>query len=167
MLALILADGNIVCLIQQDIRRHEAGIGEQSAVYIVGVLCALILKLRHAAELAEHGVAIEYPAKLCMLVNMALQEQNVLFRVYAAGNVLGKLLEAAAAQQLRILAHGERVQIGHEIIAVKFICSCAPVLHGSQIIAEVKIARGLNARQHAFLFYLFHLSYLLFDLILI
>ena len=102
-----------------------------------------------------------------MLVNMALQEQNVLFRVYAAGNVLGKLLEAAAAQQLRILAHGERVQIGHEIIAVKFIGSCTPVFHGSQIIAEVKIARGLNARQHAFLFYLFHLSYLLFDLILI
>ena len=162
MLALILADGNIVCLIQQDIRRHEAGIGEQSAVYIVGVLCALILKLRHAAELAEHGVAIEYPAKLCMLVNMALQEQNVLFRVYAAGNVLGKLLEAAAAQQLRILAHGERVQIGHKIIAVKFIGSCTPVFHGSQIIAEVKIARGLNARQHAFLFYLiFHFRYLL------
>ena len=162
MLALILADRNIVGLIQQDIRRHEAGIGEQAAVYIIGVLCAFILKLRHAAQLAEHGVAIEYPAKLRMLVNMALQEQDVLLRVYAAGNVLGKLLEAAAAQQLGILAHGERVQIGHEIITVKFLGSCAPVLHRAQVIAEVQIARGLDAGQHTFLFYLiFHFRYLL------
>ena len=49
VLALILTDGNEIRLIKQDVRRHESGVGEQAAVNVVGVLCALVLKLRHAA----------------------------------------------------------------------------------------------------------------------
>ena len=68
-----------------------------------------------------------------------------------AGNVLGKLLEAAAAQQLGILTHGERVQIGHEIIAVKDLGAFAPVFDRAQIRPERQVAGGLNAREHDFL----------------
>ncbi len=152
MLALILADGDVVGLIQQDIRRHEAGIGEQAAVYVVGVLGALVLELGHAAQLAEHGVAVEDPAQLRVLVHMALDKEGVLLRVKAAGDILGQLGHGAAAQLCRILPHGDAVQVGHEIITVEFVGQCRPVFHRAQVIAQVQIAGGLNAGEHGFLF---------------
>ena len=96
-----------------------------------------------------------------MLVHVALQKQYVFLRIYTAGDVLRKLLEAAAAKQLGVLAHGERVQVCHEVIAVKLLGSRAPVFHRAEVVSEVQITRGLDARQHYFLFYLFHFYYLL------
>ena len=148
MLALILAHGNVVRLIQQNVRRHECGICEKTAVYVVGVLGALVLKLRHAGKLAEHRVAVEYPAQLCVLVNVALHEKGVLLRVDAAGDVLRKLLKGAAAKLRRVLTHGERVQIGHKVVAVKFVGSRSPVLDRTEVVAEMQVAGGLNARKH-------------------
>ena len=163
MLALILADGDVVGLIQQDIRRHEAGIGEQAAVYVVGVLGALVLELGHAAQLAEHGVAVEDPAQLRVLVDVALDEQGVLLRIEAAGDILCKLLERAAAQLRGILPHGEGVQVGHEVVAVKLIGPRAPVLDRAQIVAQMQVAGGLDAREHYFfLYFVFHGCTLLF-----
>ena len=82
-------------------------------------LARLVLKLGHTGELAEHGVAVEHPAQLGVGGHMALDEERVLFRVQAAGDVLRELLEGAAAQVGGVLPHGDGVQVGHEIIAVK------------------------------------------------
>ena len=151
MLLLVLAHGDEVRLIQQDVRRHEGGVGEEAAVYIVGVFRALVLELGHAAQLPEHGVAVEDPAELGMLVHMALQEEGVLLRVEAAGDVLGQLRGGAAAQLLRVLPHGQGVQVGHEVKAVELLGQLRPVFHRAQVVAQVQVAGGLDAGEHDFL----------------
>ena len=151
MLLLVAADGDVVRLVEQDVRRHQCGVGEQTAVDVLGVLGALVLELRHARELAEHGVAIEHPAELRVRGHMALDKERVLFRVKAAGNVLRELLNGAPAQVGGVLAHGDRVQVGHEIIAVKDLGAFAPVFDRAQIRPERQVAGGLNAREHDFL----------------
>ena len=129
MLLLILAHGHQIGLVQQDIRRHQGGIGEQAAVDVVRVFGRLVLELGHAAQLAEHGVAVQHPAQLRMLVNMALDEQGVLFRVKAAGDVLCQLLQRPSAQVSRILTHGDGVEVCHEIEAVIVVGAFRPVFH--------------------------------------
>ena len=136
-------------MIQQNIRRHEGRIGEEAAVYIVGVLCAFVFELGHAAQLAEHGVAVEDPAQLRVLMHVALEEEHVLLRIKSAGDILRELGGGAAAQIGRILAHGERVQVGHEIEAVKLVRKSSPVLYGAEVVAKVQVAGGLDARKQS------------------
>ena len=56
--------GTQIRLVQQDVRRHQAGVGEQAGIDVVGVLGGFVLKLGHAGELAELGVAVEHPGQL-------------------------------------------------------------------------------------------------------
>ena len=160
MLLLILAHGDIVGLIEQDIRRHQRRIGEETAVDVLAVLGGLVLKLRHARELAEHRIAVQDPAELGVLRHVGLDEQRVLLGVQAAGDVLRQLLERAAAQRRRVLTHGDRVHIGHEVVVVKFLVALRPVLDRAEVGPEGQIAAGLNAGQHHFLarrvFHVFH-----------
>ena len=60
-------------------------------------------------------------------MHMALKEDGVLFRIDAAGDILRKLCQRAAAQIGRILPDGDRVQIGHEVEAVEFFGTVLPV----------------------------------------
>ena len=53
MLFLVGADRHVIRVVEQDIGRHQARVGEQAGVDVVGVLCGFILELRHAGELAE------------------------------------------------------------------------------------------------------------------
>ena len=57
MLALVLAYGHQVRLVEQDVRRHEHRVGEEAGGDVVGVLLGLLLELGHAAELTELGAA--------------------------------------------------------------------------------------------------------------
>ena len=161
MLLLVLTHRHIVRLIQQNIRRHQGRVGEEAAVDVVGILGALVLELGHAAQLAEHGVAVEDPAQLRVLMDMALDKQGVLLRVQAAGDVLGQLGHGAPAQLRRVLPHGDAVQVRHEIVAVKFLRQGRPVLHRAQIVAQVQVAGGLDAGEHYFFrSCVFHINYL-------
>ena len=129
VLLLILAHRHQIGLVQQNVRRHQSGIGEQTAVDVVRILGGLVLELGHAAQLAEHGVAVQHPAQLRVLVDMALDKQGVLFRVKAAGDVLCQLLQRPSAQVSRILTHGDGMKVSHEIEAVIVVGAFRPVFH--------------------------------------
>ena len=84
--------------------------------------------------------------------DVGLDEQGVLLRVQAAGDVLGQLLQGAAAQLGGLLTDGDGVHIGHKVVAVKLLGPGPPVLDGTQVVAQVQIAAGLDAGEHYFLF---------------
>ena len=148
MLLLIHAHGHQIRIVYQNVRRHQYRIGEQAGVHVVGVLGALVLELRHAGELAEHGVAVEHPAELRVGRVVALDEQCDLVRVQAAGDVLGELLHGAAAQIGGYLAHSDGVHVHDAVIGVVVVYHFNPVLYGAHVGAERQIAAGLNAREH-------------------
>ena len=150
MLLLILAHGHKVRLIQKNIRRHQRGVGEQAAVYVVGMFGGFVLELGHAGKLAEHGVAVQNPAQLRVLVDMALDEKRIFLRVKTAGDVLSQLGGGAAAQLRGLLPDCNGVQIRHKIIAVKLLGQLRPVFHRAQIVAQMQVAGGLNAGEHYF-----------------
>ena len=132
MLFLVLAHGDEVGLVEENVRCHEGGVGEQAAVDVVLMLGGLVLELGHAAELTEHGVAVEHPAQFGVLGDVGLDEQGVFLRVQAAGDILGQLLQGAPAQVGGVLAHGDGVHIRHEIVAVKLLRPGGPVLDSAQ-----------------------------------
>ena len=145
MLFLILAHGHKIGLIQQDIRRHQNGVGEQTGRDVVGMLLRLLLKLRHAAELAELRIAAEHPAQLRVLRHMALDEHDILLRIETAGDILRELFECAPPQIGGHLTHGDGVHIDNAEQTLIFVLQCSPVLDGAHVRAERQIAAGLNA----------------------
>ena len=148
MLLLILSHRHQIRLVQQDIRSHQAGVGKQAAVDVVRVLGRLILELGHPAQLTEHGVALQNPAQLRVLVHMALDEQGVLLRIQAAGDVLSQLLQSPPPQIRGILPDGDGMEVCHKVEAVVFLRPLSPVFHGTQIAAQGQIAGGLDAGEH-------------------
>ena len=129
------------------------------------MLGRLVLELGHAAQFAEHGIAVQNPAQLGVLVHMGLDEQGVLLRIQAAGNVLSQLLQGTAAQICGSLADSNGVQVSHEIEALIQIRSCAPVLDGSEVVSDGEVSRGLNARENYFLIVFCHFIFSLRDLV--
>ena len=162
MLLLVVAHGDIVRLIEQDVRRHQGGVGEEAAVDVVGIFRRLVFELGHAAELAEHSVAVEHPTQLRVGGDMGLDEQGVLLRVQAAGDVLGQLLQSAAAQGGGVLPHGNGVHVRHKVVVVKLVGALHPVLDGPQIGAKGQISAGLDAGEHDFFLLCFHNPHNLF-----
>ena len=152
MLLLVGTDRHVIGVIQQNVRRHQAWVSEQPRVYVIGVLCGFILKLRHAGELAELGVATQYPCKLCVLRNLTLDEENALFRVDAEREhhrVGGKRV---FAEFRRVLAHGDGVQVGKRVHAFIVVLQRDEVLQRAEVVAEREHARRLNHAQNALLF---------------
>ena len=90
--------------------------------------------------------------------DVGLNEQRVLLRIKAAGDILRKLLKSPAAQVSGILARGQRVKIGHEVIAVELLGALGPVFDGAEIGAEGEVSGGLDAGEHDFSGF-FHITY--------
>ena len=104
-----------------------------------------ILELGHAAQLAEHGVAVQHPAQLGVGRNMRLDEQHVFLRVQTAGDIGRQLDQGVPPQLRRDLPHGDGVHVGHHIVAVILIRQRRPVSDGTQIGTQRQIAGGLDA----------------------
>ena len=155
MLLLILAHRHQIRLIQQNVRRHQHGVGKQARCNVIGMLLGLGLKLGHAAEFTELGIAAQYPAQLRVLGHMALDEHDILLGVQTAGNILCQLVDAALAQQGRLLTDGNGVHIHDAVQAVKLILQCHPILDGTHIRAQCQFTGGLDAAENP-LFLLFH-----------
>ena len=64
MLHLIDANRNHICLIKENVRRHQNRIREKTGIDIVGMLRGFILELRHTIELAHIRITVEDPGKL-------------------------------------------------------------------------------------------------------
>ena len=150
MLLLVLSHRDHIRLIEQDVRCHQAGIGEEAAVDVLRVFRGLVLELGHAAELAEHGVAVEDPAQLRVLVDVGLDKEGVLLRVQAAGDILGQLLQRPAAQGGGVMAHRNGVEIRHKVVAVELLCPGPPVPYRPQVGAQCQITAGLDTGEHHF-----------------
>ena len=81
MLALVVADRYEVSLVQQDVGRHEDGVGEQAqASGLLAALGRLVFELGHAGKLAHAGGALEEPGQLGVLMDVALDEQRAPLR---------------------------------------------------------------------------------------
>ncbi len=76
VLALVVADGDDVGVVQQDVGRLQRRVGEQCGRNEAARPVGLVLELRHAAQLAEGDRGLHQPAQLGVFGNLGLDEQR-------------------------------------------------------------------------------------------
>jgi hypothetical protein len=79
---------------------------------------------------------------------LALVEDNVPDRIYAAGQKRSRHLADVGFQNCRILEDRYCMEIDYAENAVMRILERHELMYSTQIIAKVKITRWLNARKH-------------------
>ncbi len=75
VLALVVTDGHLVGVVDQDVRGHQGRVGEQAGAHALSAF-ALLLELVHPAQLAEAHGALHQPGQLAVLVDVTLHEQR-------------------------------------------------------------------------------------------
>src|SRR5215208_7015983 len=149
MLLLILAHGHVGGAIDEDIGSHEIWINIKAHRGRLAVLAGLFFELGHPIEPAQPRHAVEYPGKLGVLRHLALVENNVLCGIYSGGEEGGGNLARIALQFTGVLPNGNCVQVDHAIDAIVRVLHLDEPPDCAEIIAEVEIARRLNARKYA------------------
>ncbi len=156
MLALVLPHRDLVRLVQQDVRGHEDGVGEQPDGRVLGALLGgLVLELCHSARFTVAGDAHEDPRQLVVLRHVRLHKEGGLFWVDAQGQQLRHAREGALTQLLGVVSrHGDGVLIGDEVEGVIRLLQLNELLDCSQVVAEVvTIAGGLQSGHHSLLLF--------------
>ena len=155
VLHLVRADRHLVRLIEQDIARHQARVGEETRVDVIGVLCAFILELGHAGKLAELGVAVEDPSHHRVIGIVALDEEGRLLDVDAARHDKGVHIDNILAECGGILAHGDRVQVSQRIntVILRILLHFDPVFDSAEVVAEGDGAAGLDRGEYDLLLF--------------
>jgi hypothetical protein len=77
---------------------------------------------------------------------MRLKKDRALFGIEARGNQLNHFFHSGLAEFFRILLHGESVQVNHGKKAVVLILKLNPLLYRAQIVPQMQLSRGLDAR---------------------
>ena len=132
VLGLVAADRDAFRVVEQDVRGHEARIGEQRRSR--AGLAALLLELDHPAELADVRGAFEQVAELHMGGNVRLHEHGRPFRIEPGRQEQRGRGYGQPAQPVRFVLRGECVQVGHEIEPVVLVV--AKAAQGAEIVAQ-------------------------------
>ncbi len=157
MLFLVGADGYHICLIKQNVRRHQHGVGKEPSVDILAVFRGFILKLGHAGQFPEHGVASQNPVQFRMGRHMALDKEGGFFRIDAACHVNRQSFQSAFSQMRRGLANGDGMKIHHAVKAIVCVLEGDPIFQCAQIVSDCQHTGGLcSGKNNLFVFSFFH-----------
>lgn len=121
MLLLVNSHGHCVRLIQKYIGSHQYGVGKQARVDVFGVLLRFVLKLGHAAELTELGVAGQYPAQLSVSGIVSLNKHYGLIGIDSDSKQKRIALLYLSAELYGILPYGNGVKVNYAVGAVILI----------------------------------------------
>ena len=150
MLALVLADGDLVGLVQQDVRDLQDRVREQADRGAVGALLrGLVLELRHpgaSPKPVRHSITqlswVCSGTWLCTKTRAAL-------RVETGGQQLRGGEAGVVPQRLRVLRDGDRVQVDDHVERVVRLLQRHPLAHGAEVVAEVeRTGGGLDPGEH-------------------
>ena len=144
MLALVVADRDDVGLVEQDVARHQDGVGEEAGGDEVLAL-ALLLELRHAAELSEPGDGREQPSGLGVRGHMALAEERAAVGVEADRKEERGQVERAVVQVVRVVVDRDRVQVDDAEEGVALVLRRDVLAHRADVVADVLGTRRLDA----------------------
>ena len=119
MLHLILAHGDAGGVVEQDIRRLQHRIGEQTRGHEL-MLTGLGLELGHALEFAVGSRGgLKDPGQLGVFGHLGLREEDALLRVEAAGEEIPRHLHRPVPEGLRVVVDGDGVVVHHAVDALE------------------------------------------------
>ena len=148
MLALVVADRDEVGLVDQDVAGHQDRVAEESGRDGL-LLVALLLELRHAAQLAEGGDARQQPGRFRMRRHVALEEDRRALRVEPGCEEHGREIERRLAELRRFVGDGDRVQVDNADEGLALFLGRGVLTKTAAEVAEVLGPCGLDAGEDA------------------
>jgi len=118
-----------------------------SAACSTGVMLGLVLELRHAAELAERRHRRKQPGELGVRRHRRLDEEHRLVGVDSASEQVDGHRARARGHRFRFVWLRYRVVVDDAIKAAKTALQLNPIANGAEVVAEMQLARRLNARE--------------------
>ena len=144
VLALVVAHRDRVGVVEEDVGRHQARVGEQAGPDRLLAL-PLVLELGHPAQLADGGGALEQPGEPGVLGHVALDEEGAALGVEADGQQVEGGVEGVGPQVGRVDLRGQGVQVDHAVEGVVVVLEGDPVAEGPEVVAEGEVAGGRDA----------------------
>ena len=149
MLLLIITYRDDLCIIEENVRRHENRIHEKTCRS--GFLFfAFLLKLCHSRQFPRIGAACQNPGQLGMSGNIGLYKYRRFFWIHAHRQIESRHVAYAFSEFFRILRYCNRMQIHDTVDAVAVVLQFYELLQRSQIISDMYIARRLNSGKYSF-----------------
>ena len=146
---LVLPNRHEARVVDRDIRRLEQGIAQEADGRQVLVLQVLLLLLvgRHALEPGNRHDHREEQVQLGVFGDERLDEQRALLRIESGGDPVGDILIRKRRQLRRAgVVAGQRVPVGHEVVAVVLLLQRHPVAQRADKVTQVQLSRGTHAR---------------------
>ncbi len=144
MLSLVVADRDDVGLVEQDVAGHQDRVGEEAGRDELAAL-ALVLELRHPAELAVARHAREQPRRLGVRGHVALDEDDRALGIEPGGKEQRGQVERGVAQLGRVVVGRDRVQVDDAEEPVAALLRRRVLAEPARVVAEVLRARRLDA----------------------
>ena len=160
VLTLVIADGHLVRLHDEDIRRHEHGVAEEAKRQRVALGFRVFLVLGHlvlvggaAFEEADVGDHAEEQRKLGGAWQIALPVDDGPPGIETACNIGAQHGQRFAVDIAPLLDGRERVVIGDEVVtALARFLKLNEIADGAEIVAVMQAARRADTRKDDFFF---------------
>mmetsp|Transcript_50157 Transcript_50157/g.132002 ORF Transcript_50157/g.132002 Transcript_50157/m.132002 type:complete len:478 (+) Transcript_50157:177-1610(+) len=155
VLPLVLAHGDELRLVEQDVRRHQHRVAKQAHANRLAVARArfllrlLLLELDHALQPAHRRRAVEQPRQLRVRRHVRLHKHLGALRINSAREIQRGGAVRVLRELLGRVRRGDRVQVDHAEIVVVLLLILDPLPNRTQIVAQVQHAGRLHAREHA------------------
>ena len=144
VLTLVVAHRHRRGVVEEDVGRHEDGIGEEPDPD--GLLALpLVLELGHAPQLAHRRRALEQPGEPGVLGHLALDEERGPVGVEADGEQVESGIERVGPQDGRVDLRGQRMKVDDAVEGVVPVLEGHPVAQGPEVVPQGEIARWRDA----------------------
>jgi hypothetical protein len=141
VLALVIADRNLLGAVQQDVGGHQHRVGQQRRPDGTAP-GGLLLELDHALQLTDVHGGLQQPQQLSVGRNLALHEDGAPLRVQAGRQQDAGLLQGQGPDLGRIVLRGERVQVGDAVEAADLALVGRPGEHRAEQVSQGEVPGG-------------------------
>ena len=148
MLPLVVADRDDVGLVEQDVARHQDGIGEERGGDELA-LVRLVLELGHPVQLAEARHAAQQPSRLGVGGHVTLREDGRALGVEPGREQHRREIERLLAEVLWVVLDADRVQVDDAEEALAALLGRGVLAEAADQVADRLVARGLDAGENA------------------
>ena len=146
VLTLVVAHGDLLGVVEQDVSRHESRIGEQPGGDELGLaFVGLVLELGHPAQLAVGHHALHDPRQFGVFVYVALHENRRHIGVESDGEECRGELDGLSTDDARTFRDREGMEIDDPVEDVLVVLTGDPVGECAEIVPEVDGSRRLDA----------------------
>ena len=148
VLALVLAHGDEVRPVQQDVGGLQDGVVQEAGAHALDPL-RLLLELGHPLEITQGRHRVEEPRELGVLRDVRLNEQRAAVRLQSARDEGDGQVQHPPVQLLGLVGDRDGVEVHDAVDALVALRQLHPVLDRPEVVPQVDVSGRLNAAEYS------------------